>query len=122
MNLQGTIKELNQTGSSLQSLRIPDGAKLILTGNLTFQWDQTTKGPGIKSSNNNLTLAKGVDSPDYASAKGTLSFSSGKHYWEIRVDKCDDDEFLFVGVAKQEFGPGADPSESRDFMGYMCLG
>jgi hypothetical protein len=31
---------------------------------------------------------------------GTLSMSSGRHYWEIRLDKFVDEEDLFLGIAR----------------------
>jgi tripartite motif-containing protein 9/67 len=28
--------------------------------------------------------------------------SSGKHYWEIKIDKFVDEEDLFIGIARKE--------------------
>jgi len=31
---------------------------------------------------------------------GTLAINSGRHYWEVRIEKYIDEEDIFVGVAR----------------------
>jgi tripartite motif-containing protein 9/67 len=66
---------------------------------MTFYFDPQHKGKAITLSNNNCTATKCGES-DYETVLGTLAMSSGRHYWEIRVEKFVDEEDLFIGVAR----------------------
>ena len=64
-------------------------------------WDPATKGQGIKLSNANLTLNKIGEVEDYQLVIGNISFSEGKHYWEIKIDKYLEEYDILIGVASK---------------------
>lgn len=66
---------------------------------MTFTWDPIKKGKSVVLSNNNLTCNKQGES-DYQTVLGTLAINSGRHYWEIRIEKYVDEEDIFIGVAR----------------------
>ena len=45
--------------------------------------------------------------------------SSGKHYWEIKIDKCFEYDGLFIGLARKELKINENPINSPNFIGYM---
>ena len=47
--------------------------------------------------------------------------SSGRHYWELKIDKFVDDEDLFIGIARKEIDLYAQPITTGMFWGYICL-
>eukprot|EP01017_Pseudomicrothorax_dubius_P026543 TRINITY_DN2971_c0_g2_i13.p1 TRINITY_DN2971_c0_g2~~TRINITY_DN2971_c0_g2_i13.p1 ORF type:complete len:353 (-),score=65.49 TRINITY_DN2971_c0_g2_i13:1-1059(-) len=116
----GAVTELNVGGNSLEAYRIPDGANLLLLVQTIFAWDPSHKGSGIKLSNNNLTANKNGD-VDYQTALGSVGFSSGRHYWELKIDKFVDEEDLFVGVARRNINLNMRPNDTKNFWGYMPL-
>ena len=107
----GYINELSSSSSSLESYKIPDNSNLILLVQTTFFWDQNLKGTDIKLLNSNLTANKSDRESDYQSVLGkknifitnlgNLPMSSGRHYWEIKIDKYIDEEDLFIGIARK---------------------
>jgi hypothetical protein len=66
---------------------------------MTFSFDPSKKGKAINLSNNNCVALKTTES-DYETVLGTLPMSSGRHYWEIRVEKFVDEEDIFIGIAR----------------------
>jgi tripartite motif-containing protein 9/67 len=116
----GFLQELNSTSQTLEQYKIPDHANIVLLVQTTFTWDPNMKGAQIKLSNNNLTCSKPPDS-DYQTALGNISLSSGRHYWEIKVDHYNDDEDLFLGIARKAINLYARPLDTKMFWGYMPL-
>lgn len=116
----GYMQELDVSTYSLETYKVPNNASLLMLVNTTFTWNPANKGAGIKLLNGNLTANKNGDS-DYQTAFGNLPLSSGRHYWEIKIDKFIDEEDIFVGVAKSEHEIMASPLNSNFFWGYMCL-
>lgn len=78
---------------------IPDGAKLVLVGRRSFAWDIDAKGPNIKLYNNNLTANKSADSVEYETVLGGIAIGSGKHYWEIKIEKFVELDDIIIGVS-----------------------
>ena len=70
----------------------------MLVGKKSFAWDLNTKGPNIRLSNNNFT-ATNVSHGDYEAAYGTVSISSGIHYWEVKIDFIRDMDDVMIGVS-----------------------
>jgi len=105
----GFMNELSTAPSTLDSYKIPDGANLILLVQTTFFWDPNLKGASIKLTNNNLTANKNSES-DYQSVLGNLPMSSGRHYWEIKIDKYVDEEDLFIGISRKNLTLNAQPT------------
>lgn len=83
----------------ISDLQLKDYSQLLFLAQMTFTWDPIKKGKSIVLSNNNLTTNKQGES-DYQTVLGTLAINSGRHYWEIRIDKYVDEEDIFVGVAR----------------------
>jgi len=116
----GSLQDLAAPAQTIEQYKIPNNANLILLVQTSFTWDQNMKGSGIKLSNNNLTAGK-LPEVDYQTVLGTLVMSSGRHYWEIKVDNFNDEEDIFIGVAKKETNLYARPIDINTFWGYMCL-
>jgi len=116
----GYIQELSGNSQTLEQYKIPDRANIVLLVQTTFTWDPNVKGAQIKLSNNNLTCSKPPDS-DYQTILGNISLSSGRHYWEIKVDHYNDDEDLFIGMARKTINLYARPLDTKMFWGYMPL-
>lgn len=112
--------ELNIPTNTLEQYRILDNANLILLVQTSFTWDPNMKGSGIKLSNNNLTASK-MPEVDYQMVLGNLLISSGRHYWEIKIDQFNDEEDLFIGIARKNINLYARPMDTKMFWGYMCL-
>ena len=70
----------------------------MLVGKMSFTWDLNAKGPHIDLSNNNCTASK-LQNNDYETVLGSISISSGVHYWEIKIDKFVDLDDIIVGVS-----------------------
>ncbi len=87
---------------------------------MTFYWDPNKKGKSITLSNSNFSANKKGEA-DYQTVLGTLAMSSGKHYWEIKIDKFVDEEDLFIGIARKEIDLYVQPTTTGLFWGYMCL-
>jgi hypothetical protein len=49
-----------------------------------------------------MTANRGRGSATYETVLGTLGFSSGRHYWEIKLDAYGHEDDIFIGVCKQE--------------------
>jgi len=45
--------------------------------------------------------------------------STGRHYWEIKIQKCTEEEGLFIGIATKDFKVADNPIDSPHFLGYM---
>jgi len=116
----GTLQELSVPNLTLEQLRLPNNANLTLLVQTSFTWDANLKASGIKLQNNNLTAGKNPE-VDYQTVLGSLMFSSGRHYWEIKVDNFNDEEDLFIGIARKETNLYARPIDTNMFWGYMCL-
>ncbi|KAM3135484.1 negative regulation of SNARE complex assembly [Paramecium bursaria] len=116
--IQG-IKELNF--QKLSDTIIRDYSQIIFIAQQSFTWDTTKKGKSIQLSNHNLTANKSGEA-DYQTVLGTLAIGSGRHYWEIKIDKYVDEEDIFIGIAKKDIDLYVQPTSSQQmFYGYICL-
>lgn len=75
---------------------------MVLLGVKSFKWDLSRKGSQIQLFNNHMTANRGRGSATYETVLGTLGFSSGRHYWEIKLDAYGHEDDIFIGVCKQE--------------------
>lgn len=50
---------------------------------------------------------------------GNLEMTSGRHYWEIKIIKCIEEEGLFIGIARKDLKVEENPIDSPNFIGYM---
>jgi hypothetical protein len=69
-------------------------------GTRSYAFSQQLKGPSISLSNKGMTAECTYSSHNYSSVMTDMSFSSGRHYWEVRLDNYVDVEDIFVGIAK----------------------
>ena len=69
-------------------------------GQRSFTWDLNFKGPNINLLNNNLTANKKQE-VDYETVLGSISISSGTHYWEIKIDKFVELDDIIIGVSQK---------------------
>ncbi len=116
----GQLRELpgSETPSSL---RLPAGCKLVGMVQQAFVWDESMKGNNIEVSGNGLTLTKKTEE-DYETILGTIGLDSGRHYWEIKIDRYVNDEDIFIGVAHKDVPLYTRPPETGQFWGYLCTG
>ena len=47
-----------------------------------------------------MTANRGRGTPTHETVLGTMGFSSGRHYWEIKIDAYGHEEDIFVGICK----------------------
>lgn len=47
--------------------------------------------------------------------------NSGRHYWEIKIEKYVDEEDIFIGIARKEIDLYTQPTTTGHFYGYICL-
>ena len=97
--------------------QIPDDARLVLVGKKSFAWDLNTKGPNVRLSNNNFT-ALNVSHGDYEAVYGTISISSGQHYWEVKVDAIRDMDDVMIGVSPRVADQRSRHSPYERFYGW----
>jgi len=116
----GTLQELNVPNQTFEQLRIPNNSNITLLVQTSWTWDTNLKAAGIKLQNNNLTAGKNPE-VDYQTVLGSLMFSAGRHYWEVKIDNFNDEEDLFIGVARKEVNLNARPIDTNLFWGYLCL-
>ena len=67
-----------------------------------------------------MTANRGRGTPTYESVIGTLGFSSGRHYWEIKLDIYGHEEDIFIGISKQEVKLSSHAVESGSTWGWTC--
>ena len=79
--------------------RIPDGAKLVLVGKRSFNWDPNNKGPNMKLNNKNLT-ATNMSHSDFEPVFGSISMNSDTHYWEVKINYIRDMNDVMIGVSQ----------------------
>lgn len=63
-----------------------------------FTMDTTTAHPDIRFSNENQTVT--CDSYEHRVALGSIGFSRGVHYWEITIDRYDNNADPAFGIAR----------------------
>jgi tripartite motif-containing protein 9/67 len=114
----GRLKQIN-LDQTFEQQDIPDGAKLILMGQKSFTWDINNIGANIQLSNNNLTANKKKEQ-DFETVLATEGFSSGSHYWELKIDTFVDLEDLYVGIAKKNTDLYQRACDCNTFWGWMC--
>lgn len=94
----------------------------MFVGKRSFAWDIDHKGPHIHLFNNNLTANKSPESEDYETVLGSISMASGRHYWEITIDKFVDLNDIIIGVCHRDMDPNSRPFDTSRFWGWMCTG
>ncbi|CAK69624.1 unnamed protein product (macronuclear) [Paramecium tetraurelia] len=114
------LKELKDSQIKLSEVGLKDFSQLIFLAEMTFTWDPIKKGKSVILSNNNLTANKKGQS-DYQTVLGTLALNSGRHYWEIKIEKYVDEEDIFIGIARKEIDLYTQPTTTGHFYGYICL-
>ncbi|CAD8175890.1 unnamed protein product [Paramecium octaurelia] len=114
------LKELKDTQIKLSEVGLKDFSQLLFLAEMTFTWDPIKKGKSVVLSNNNLTANKKGQS-DYQTVLGTLALNSGRHYWEIKIEKYVDEEDIFIGIARKEIDLYTQPTTTGHFYGYICL-
>lgn len=70
----------------------------IATANTYNTWNPSDKGANVTLSNWNLTATGAA--ADWDSARGTIYQSSGKHYFEVKLDNASSGWHLMVGIGK----------------------
>ena len=129
----GSIKNLSLE-QTFEQQEIPSGAQLVLLGQKSFTWDLNYKGPNILVSiglflinssaqllNNCLTANKKYEI-EYETVLATVGFSSGRHYWEIKLDTFADLEDILIGVARRNIELRMKAWDSGSFWGWICTG
>jgi len=116
----GQLREL-PSSETPSSLRLPAGCKLVGMVQQAFTWDEGMKGNNIEIAGNGLTVVKKTEE-DYESVLGNIGLDSGRHYWEVKVDRYINDEDVFIGVAHKDVPLYTRPPETGQFWGYLCTG
>ena len=118
----GYLRNLSQVEEdTFLDQHIPDEAKLVLVGKMSFTWDLNAKGPHIDLSNDNYT-ATNLHSNDYGTVLGSISISSGVHYWEIKIEKFIDLDDIIVGVSQKGMDIRSRCCDTGKFWGWICTG
>lgn len=100
---------------------IPDQAHLVFVGQQNFTWDMDYKGPNVKLSKDGLQATLDVDI-DQETVVGTIPINSGKHYWEVKLDKFIELDCITLGVVLKGFDLRTRLFETGKFYGWMCTG
>jgi hypothetical protein len=69
-----------------------------------------------------MTANRGRGTPTHETILGTMGFSTGRHYWEIKIDAYGHEDDIFLGVCKQEVKLNHHPIESGGAWGWTCTG
>lgn len=91
-------------------------------GQQSFTWNHVSKGPNITLSNSNLTANKKQIEADYEAVVGSIAFSSGRYYWEIKVDKFVEQDDIIIGVVNKSVDIRTRLFETGKFYGWICTG
>jgi hypothetical protein len=90
-------------------------------GTRSYAFSQQLKGPNISLSNKGMTAACVHSQNSYSSVLTDMSFSAGRHYWEVRLDHYVDVEDIFVGIAKPSVKLNAHAVETPgSSWGWQC--
>lgn len=71
--------------------------------------------------NNCLTANKKFEI-DFETVLANVGFSSGRHYWEIRLDTFVEMEDIFIGVARRNIDLYIRAWDTGQFWGWICTG
>lgn len=82
-------------------------------------WDEEYKGANMQIQNKGKTVIKRTED-DYETILATVPLSSGKHKWEIVIDRFSSEEDLFIGVATKEVSLYSRPPDIGNFWGYIA--
>jgi hypothetical protein len=69
----------------LTEAKLNEKSQLILYVDRMITFDAKRKAEDIIVSNQNLTISKNKDS-DFSNIFGNFELTSGKHYWEIKIE------------------------------------
>jgi tripartite motif-containing protein 9/67 len=103
------------------SMNMQAGANVVAVVQQTFVWDDNTKGGNIEVLNAGRTVVK-RNEEDYESVLTNVELNSGKHTWEITIDRYIRHEDIFIGVAQKTMPLYTRPPETGMFWGYLCTG
>lgn len=59
---------------------------------------------------------------DFETVLANVGFSSGRHYWEIRLDTFVEMEDIFIGVARRNIDLYIRAWDTGQFWGWICTG
>jgi hypothetical protein len=101
--------------------RISPNGKLIALISNSLVWDEAMKGSNLEIVDRGRSVVKHTED-EFETVLGTTALSTGKHRWEIRIDRYNSDEDIFIGVAKKDVALYARPPDVGKFWGFLCTG
>lgn len=120
MHPMGALKTLDLQ-KTLWEQNVGHLSKLVLLGIKSFGWDRINKGPAMQLSNEDKTVNRGSSTLDYETILASLGFSSGRHYWEIKIDEFGIEEDIWIGVAKAGIKTTQHPDQIQGMTwGWQC--
>ena len=71
--------------------------------------------------NYNLTANKKAQ-VEFENVFGTVTMTTGVHYWEITIDKIVENDDIIIGIAQKGVDHARKLFESGKFWGWICAG
>jgi hypothetical protein len=59
---------------------------------------------------------------EYETVLGTIAINSGRHYWEIKIDKFVELDDIIIGVSQKGMDIHSRPFDTGKFWGWICTG
>ena len=100
---------------------ITPGTQLIAIIQNSLVWDDTLKAKNLDIKNRGKTVVKRTEE-DFETVLASTALSSGRHKWEIKIDRYVSDEDIFIGVAQKEVSLYSRPPDVGKFWGFLCTG
>ena len=72
--------------------------------------------------NNCLTANRGHERRGYETILGSVGFSSGRHYWEIKLEAYGHEDDIYIGICKQDTNCNTIAWEGGTSWGWLCTG